>query len=124
MIRIDVNLFRICLSRVYVQGLHTRVRVSDIFHDGHGHVRHSVAGASELGSDSHLQVRPSLAVSPCYADPVLVHPELRNPPFSNRSACHPEFHLAEALRTDYDSAFTDRPDTCSQKYISKSHEFA
>ena len=40
------------------------VLIPDLLEDGHGHVRHLVPGAIEVGTDSLLQVGPGLAVSP------------------------------------------------------------
>ena len=48
------------------------VLVPDLLEDRHRHVRHSMSGAIEVGSDSFLQVGPSLAVSPRDTDPVVV----------------------------------------------------
>ena len=50
------------------------VLIPDLLKDGHGHVRHLVPGAVEVGPDSLLQVGPGLAVCPRHRDAVLVHP--------------------------------------------------
>ena len=42
------------------------VLIPDLLKDGHGHVRHFVSGAIEVGTDSLLQVGPGLAVSSRY----------------------------------------------------------
>ena len=56
------------------------VLIPHLLEDCHGHVRHFMSGAIEVGPNSFLQVGPSLAICPSHADPVLVHPvpELRH----------------------------------------------